>query len=500
MADFPHKTSGYVRRGMLLIVAVLALGAILFGGFQWKTYRRNLQVSDANLSPFPALSKNDRILILSPHPDDETLGAGGLMAKAASLGVPVRVIFLTNGDGSLATRLVQDAHFVEQMAKGQKPKRPRNIYQQIAPMRQKEALAALAKLHVPPQNVTFLGYPDGGTKKMWETNWNADNPFFSPYTKTSHSPYANSWTPKAPYCGRQALQDVEQIVAGFKPTIVITTNPYDTHPDHWAAYAYLSAAVLQLQLQQKYFSWARKIKGYTFIVHHGLWPAPHGYHPDAELSPPAALTQVGVSWLKLNLNAEDEKAKTAALQQYKSQLATTPQFLRGFLRRNELFAQGKAAEYHTDSWQQVIQDPRNDLLLSRLIAAADITNVSIKDNAGKVLLVRIDLDGNLWKEIKYQITIHVITSHEVLLRQITVAADSKERWHGVVAFNGNVNSSLVKVNADKSQLTIELPFNMINAKNDLPGSYVISVSSLLHERTLDQSPTEIIPFGFNPFK
>jgi LmbE family N-acetylglucosaminyl deacetylase len=498
MADFPHKMSGYARRGTLLILAVLALGAISFGAFQWKTYHRNLQVSDANFSPLPALSKNDRILILSPHPDDETLGAGGLMAKAASLGIPVRVVFLTNGDGSLATRLVQDARFVEQMAKGKDPKRPHNIYQQIAPMRQKEALAALAKLHVPGQNVTFLGYPDGGTKNMWETNWDEDHPFFSPYTKTNHSPYANSWTSKAPYCGRQALKDVEQIVTEFKPTIVITTNPYDTHPDHWAAYAYLSAAVSQLQLQQKYFSWAGKIKSYTFIVHHGLWPAPHGYHPDADLSPPAALMQIGTSWLKLKLDAKEEKAKAVALQQYKSQLATTPQFLRGFLRRNELFAQGKVAKLHADSWQQVIQDPRNDLLLPKLISAADIQSVSIKkNNAGKVLLVRIDLKGNPWKDVKYQITMHVITSHGISLRKIIVAADSKGHWHGVVTSDGkteNGNKSVVKVDADKSQLTVELPAE--NIKTDSASTYLISATSFLQKHILDQSPTEIIKFSF----
>jgi LmbE family N-acetylglucosaminyl deacetylase len=498
MADFPHKASGYVRRGMLLVAAVFVLGVILFGGFQWKTYRRNLQVSDANLSPFPALSKNDRILILSPHPDDETLGAGGLMAKAAGLGVPVRVVFLTNGDGSLATRLVQDAHFVEQMAKGQNPKRPRNIYQQIAPMRQKEALAALAKLHVPHHNVTFLGYPDGGTKNMWETNWDANNPFFSPYTKINHSPYANSLTPNAPYCGRQALMDVEQIVAGFKPTIVITTNPYDTHPDHWAAYAYLSAAVAQLQLQQKYFSWAGKIKSYTFIVHHGLWPAPHGYHPDAELSPPAALMQIGSSWLKLQLDANDEKAKTAALQQYRSQLATTPQFLRGFLRRNELFAPEKAADAHDDSWQQVIQDTRNDLLLPKLIAAADVASVSVENTGGKVLLARINLDGDPWKEITYEIVLHVVTAHEVSLRKIIVSADSKGKWRGVAAsgWNGkNANTIAVKVEVSQSQLTIELPVK--NSADRSSAIYMISTASRLHERALDQSPTGIIQFHSN---
>lgn len=39
-----------------------------------------------------------RILILSPHPDDETLGCGGLIAKAKELGAEVYVQFLTVGD------------------------------------------------------------------------------------------------------------------------------------------------------------------------------------------------------------------------------------------------------------------------------------------------------------------------------------------------------------------------------------------------------------------
>jgi N-acetylglucosamine malate deacetylase 1 len=41
---------------------------------------------------------DQRILILSPHPDDETLGCGGLMSKAKELGAEVFVQFMTVGD------------------------------------------------------------------------------------------------------------------------------------------------------------------------------------------------------------------------------------------------------------------------------------------------------------------------------------------------------------------------------------------------------------------
>ncbi|PRX99419.1 PIG-L deacetylase family protein [Allonocardiopsis opalescens] len=39
-----------------------------------------------------------RILVLAPHPDDETLGCGGLMSKAAEAGGEIYVQFLTVGD------------------------------------------------------------------------------------------------------------------------------------------------------------------------------------------------------------------------------------------------------------------------------------------------------------------------------------------------------------------------------------------------------------------
>jgi len=39
-------------------------------------------------------------LVIAPHPDDEALGAGGLIAELAQRGAPLRVAFLTDGSGS----------------------------------------------------------------------------------------------------------------------------------------------------------------------------------------------------------------------------------------------------------------------------------------------------------------------------------------------------------------------------------------------------------------
>ncbi len=51
-----------------------------------------------------------RWLILAPHPDDETLGAGALIAQAAGAGRLAGVVYLTDGSGSHAVqsrRLIQ---------------------------------------------------------------------------------------------------------------------------------------------------------------------------------------------------------------------------------------------------------------------------------------------------------------------------------------------------------------------------------------------------------
>ena len=47
-----------------------------------------------------AVTGNAPMLILAPHPDDETLGCGGLIAAASAAGHPPFVLVLTDGTGS----------------------------------------------------------------------------------------------------------------------------------------------------------------------------------------------------------------------------------------------------------------------------------------------------------------------------------------------------------------------------------------------------------------
>jgi LmbE family N-acetylglucosaminyl deacetylase len=87
------------------------------------------------------------IVILAPHPDDETLGCGGLLASASQLGLDARVAFLTDGAASHVDS----------------PTWPKT---RLAEVRKAEALAALAELGVSEDRTLFLGWPDSAPSRV----------------------------------------------------------------------------------------------------------------------------------------------------------------------------------------------------------------------------------------------------------------------------------------------------------------------------------------------
>jgi len=55
--------------------------------------------ADPRLAALPALALDDvvRVVVIAAHPDDETLGAGGLIAEASRRGLAVQVVLVTDG-------------------------------------------------------------------------------------------------------------------------------------------------------------------------------------------------------------------------------------------------------------------------------------------------------------------------------------------------------------------------------------------------------------------
>jgi LmbE family N-acetylglucosaminyl deacetylase len=86
-------------------------------------------------------------VVIAPHQDDETLACGGVIARKRSEGLPLHVIFITDGSAS-------------------HPAHPRLGPADISTMRHAEALRAMACLGVERPAVHFLDEPDGSLKTI----------------------------------------------------------------------------------------------------------------------------------------------------------------------------------------------------------------------------------------------------------------------------------------------------------------------------------------------
>jgi len=468
------------RRRALYAAGLFAACLLLPTGIlQLSVYRSNLAVAGEDFSPGPTFQTGDRLFFLVPHCDDETLGAGGIIADARARGIAVKIVFLTNGDASRTMQIAEDARNLR-----------RTTYRQMAAMRQKEAIAALKKLGVPRGDIVFLGYPDGGTANLWRNNWSPTNLYKSPYTAADHSPYANSYSPRAPYCGSQVLRDVMALMADFRPTAVFSTHPADTHPDHWADYAFARAALESLRLRSASQGWARRAKMLTFLIHHGAWPAPNGYYPDAKLSPPAALKDLGTRWRQVALDEKSRAAKTAALSCYVSQQTTTPRFLRSFLRRNELLGTVPTGiETPGQNRAFVTKDPMRDSMVHELWQAADIQSLTLMPGGASVK-ARLTLSHRASRRITYRFALHGVDGKTARAWMINVRHIDKD-FVATARQDSAKESQTWPAVRIASGIEISIPRTALGAANR-PTTLLISATSLLGTRALDQSETSTL--------
>jgi LmbE family N-acetylglucosaminyl deacetylase len=306
-----------VIASILLLLAIIAVSLL----------SANLTVSRLAALPAPFIDDLTdaesimRLLVVSPHPDDETIAAGGLIQQVLQRNGEVRVVIVTNGDGSLTGT----------MAEFRRPPRATH-YIQSGLNRQQESLSALARLGVSLSQVDFLGYPDRGIQGLWTDYWEDDEPYRSPFTRLTLSPYPLTRNPSMVYSGHSLLADLREILREFQPDTVVAPHYEDSHPDHWATGAFTALALAMERLEP-----APRLLMY--LVHRGDFPTPRGNLPFAPLLPPLRLVNDSVYWQKQTLTDEVVAAKGEAMEQYRSQLPLMGGFLRSFVRQNELFCE-----------------------------------------------------------------------------------------------------------------------------------------------------------------
>lgn len=306
---------------------VLFLFLALFALAQYRGYATSSSLETlTRLQELPALELTDvqHLMVFAPHPDDETLAAGGAIQIARQHGAQVQVVIVTNGDGQVFAPSILD----------RRPRPSPQDYLRLGLRRQQESLAALRLLGVPEGDVIFLGYPDRGLLPMWLADWQTQCPFTAPYTKARVDPYTNTYDPQAEYCGRNLLADLRLLLAQARPDLILLPHPADQHPDHRALSAYVRLAVALEE--QDHPDYHPRLWGY--LVHYASFPRPRGHLPQQALLPPERLKAREV-WGRLDLSPEQTALKVQAIRQYPSQVLLLGNFLPSFARRNELFAE-----------------------------------------------------------------------------------------------------------------------------------------------------------------
>ncbi|EYB67675.1 LmbE family protein [Deinococcus phoenicis] len=255
-----------------------------------------------------------RVLIVSPHPDDETLCCAGSIQQAQAAGAQVWVVWLTSGDGFELDAVVLG-------------RSPRPSSAQLAGLGQRrigEARRAMHVLNVPQSRLIFLGYPDGGLLHLFLEHY--AQPFTSRYTHATHVPYPQALSPGAPYTGESVEHDLRRVLDRVQPDVVLAPSTQDAHPDHRAASYFVTRLLAQRGEAGRLRFW---------IVHGGLeYPLPKGLHERFPLLIPPRGRHL--AWERLDLTPEQEDAKLSALREHRSQMDLMSRFLLAFVRENEL--------------------------------------------------------------------------------------------------------------------------------------------------------------------
>jgi len=425
MVELPKKIpAGWGR--VVLIVFLLAAVVLV---------TRQLSLSEpgvavAGLKPF-SLDGYHRLLILAPHCDDETLSSAGLILAAQRAGIQVRVVIATNGDGFLFATM-QDFRKIY-------PKQSDFI--RLGELRQQESLAALATLGVRPDQVTFLSYPDRGTPALWNDHWPTTNPYRSPYSGDTKSPYAITYNPNSVYAGADYLADMTSILETYHPDLIVYPHSQDVHPDHWGLNVFTRLTLTLIRHNDP----AYKPTELTYLVHRPDFPEIKGLKPKESLTPPAALYALSPDWYRLDLTPADTALKGQAVQAYRSQLPLLRSLMESFVRANETFTPvpyadmataAKGDPYNPSSWVDAsgqpvapIQlDPAADYTTRRFVPAGDLTAVYAARDLQGNLLVCAQVREDTISEITYFLRLKALTDNGIVAYQARTGV-TPTGWH-----------------------------------------------------------------------
>ncbi len=241
----------------------------------------------------------ERLLVLAPHPDDETLAAGGLLQRAIARGGRARVVFATDGENNPWTQRLVERRF----------RIGREDSARFGRRRRREALAAIAELGLTAEEAVFLGLPDQAITDLL-------------------------------LAGDEAAVDrLRSLIADWRPSLVVLPSPFDLHPDH-------SALAVLIRLALARIAAGRPSPGLPSPGGAGAEVAPrllsYIVHRSRAMRPGEAAEGTGVA--RFEPTPREKERKRRAILCHATQLAVHRRRFLAYAEREEIFFPAEAGE------------------------------------------------------------------------------------------------------------------------------------------------------------
>ncbi|MBP8591116.1 PIG-L family deacetylase [Candidatus Shapirobacteria bacterium] len=290
---------------LVLGLITLAGGVKLVGGWSSRFKKPSLSLLK--------IKRKERVLFFTPHPDDETLAAGGLISQLLAQKNPLKIISVTRGNANPSL-----------FFKDKKIKFSPEKFIETGRIREEEAKKAIKILGGQENNLLFWDYPDGVLSSLWK---DPQKLIASQTTKLDHSPDTLQ-----EYRGENLVKDIKSVIKKFQPTIIFIPHEEDDNSDHQAVSFFVKKAL-------RACAWRGIV--YQYPLHLKIFRLFRFYPPKNKiLFPPARFGQKNYHWFSFWLSKEQLEKKKNALDSYQSQqiIPTLKALFKSFEAKNEIFA------------------------------------------------------------------------------------------------------------------------------------------------------------------
>lgn len=271
-----------------------------------------------------------RLMVFTPHPDDEALGASGLIQRVREKDGEVQVVYITNGDGypdGVKCELSQ-------------LRAPKNDFIEYGELRHNEAVQSLSALGLDPTSGIFLGFPDGGIDDLWSDHWSRSSPYTSPYTHSDRPPYKESPSKRLQYSGDNLQEQISRTLMDFAPDWVVLPDLRDEHPDHSATGLFVLDALRRLKEEKEEgFDFTQV---FTYLIHFPDYPSSANWTLRVKTAGlggkgTPCLTLASTQWMSLPMTTEEVEGKKRAIAAHRSQFSVLGGFFSKFSHPYEVF-------------------------------------------------------------------------------------------------------------------------------------------------------------------